>query len=74
MAVLNNNYLMTRVARDPGVSAPYAKGRRRIEQVRYCWEELARDTGVHSEEIGSRVATSGRTTGRATIRMWCPSR
>ena len=42
-----------------GVSAPYAKGRRRIEQVRYSWEELARETGVHSEEIGSRVADYG---------------
>ena len=58
-AVLNNNYLMARVLEIRGVSAPYAKGRRRIEQVRYSWEELARDTGVHSEDIGSRVADFG---------------
>jgi glycine dehydrogenase subunit 2 len=58
-AVLNNNYLMARVLEIRGVSAPYATGRRRIEQVRYSWEELARDTGVHSEDIGSRVADFG---------------
>ena len=58
-AVLNNNYLMSRVLAIRGVSAPYATGRRRIEQVRYSWEELARDTGVHSEDIGSRVADFG---------------
>jgi glycine dehydrogenase subunit 2 len=43
----------------PGVSAPYAKGKRRIEQVRYSWEELAERTGIHSEEIGLRVADFG---------------
>jgi glycine dehydrogenase subunit 2 len=42
-----------------GVSAPYAKGRRRIEQVRYSWEGLCKETGVHSEEIGLRAADFG---------------
>jgi glycine dehydrogenase subunit 2 len=59
IAVLNNNYLLKKVLEIPGVSAPYAKGKRRIEQVRYSWEELARDTGVHSEEIGIRAADFG---------------
>ena len=58
-AVLNNNYLMQQVLRIRGVSAPYATGRRRIEQVRYSWEELARDTGVHSEDLGIRAADFG---------------
>ena len=58
-AVLNNNYLMRRVLEIRGLAAPYATGRRRIEQVRYSWEELARDTGVHSEEIGYRAADFG---------------
>jgi glycine dehydrogenase subunit 2 len=59
VAVLNNNYLLKKLLETRGVSAPYAKGKRRIEQVRYSWEKLARDTGVHSEEIGLRVADFG---------------
>ena len=59
IAVLNNNYLMSKVLEIQGVSAPYAPGKRRIEQVRYSWEELYEQTGVHSEEIGIRVADFG---------------
>ena len=59
ISVLNNNYLMNRVLEIEGVSAPYATGKRRIEQVRYSWEELADKTGVHSEELGIRVADFG---------------
>jgi len=59
IAVLNNNYLLNKLLKIRGVSAPYAKGKRRIEQVRYSWEKLTRDTGVHSEEIGLRAADFG---------------
>jgi glycine dehydrogenase subunit 2 len=59
VAVLNNNYLLKKMLEIPGVSAPYARGKRRIEQVRYSWEKLTRDTGVHSEEIGLRAADFG---------------
>ena len=59
IAVLNNNYLMKKVLEIRGASAPYAAGKRRIEQVRYSWEQLTRETGVHSEEIESRVADFG---------------
>jgi len=59
VAVLNNNYLMKKVLEIRGASAPYAKGKRRIEQVRYSWEQLSEDTGVHSEEIGYRAADFG---------------
>ena len=58
-AVLNNNYLLAQVLRIDGVSAPYAAGRRRIEQVRYSWEALARETGVHSDDLGVRAADFG---------------
>jgi glycine dehydrogenase subunit 2 len=59
IAVLNNNYLLHRMLQIPGVSAPYAQGKRRIEQVRYSWQELSEETGVHSEEIGLRAADFG---------------
>ena len=58
-AVLNNNYLLNKMLQIQGVSAPYAQGKRRIEQVRYSWQELAEETGVHSEEIGVRAADFG---------------
>lgn len=59
IAVLNNNYLMKKVLDIPGASAPYAAGRRRIEQVRYSWQDLFDDTGVTSEEIGVRASDFG---------------
>ncbi len=59
IATLNNNYLLHKVLEIPGVEAPYAEGKRRIEQVRYSWQELAEETGVHSEEIGLRAADFG---------------
>jgi glycine dehydrogenase subunit 2 len=58
-AVLNNNYLLKKVLEIPGASAPYAKGKRRIEQVRYSWEDLSEETGVRSEELGLRAADFG---------------
>jgi glycine dehydrogenase subunit 2 len=57
--VLNNNYLLNKMLEIPGVSAPYAQGKRRIEQVRYSWEGLTQETGVHSEELGIRAADFG---------------
>jgi len=58
-AVLNNNYLLSHMLRIRGLSAPYASGKRRIEQVRYSWQQLAEETGVHSEELGLRAADFG---------------
>ncbi|MHA6512412.1 aminomethyl-transferring glycine dehydrogenase subunit GcvPB [Tessaracoccus sp. Z1128] len=59
IAVLNNNYLLKRVLEIPGASAPYAAGRRRIEQVRYSWQELYEDTGISTEQIGIRMSDYG---------------
>ena len=59
IAVLNNNYLLKKVLEIPGTSAPYARGKRRIEQVRYSWQRLTEETGVHSEELGLRAADFG---------------
>ncbi len=59
IAVLNNNYLLKKVLEIPGASAPYAKGRHRIEQVRYSWEDLYNDTGVTTEDITYRMVDFG---------------
>lgn len=59
IAVLNNNYVMTRVLEIDGVTAPYAEGQRRVEQVRYSWEQLTKETGVTSGELGARMADYG---------------
>jgi glycine dehydrogenase subunit 2 len=59
VAVLNNNYLLKKMLEIRGLAAPYAKGKRRIEQVRYSWEELCRETGVHTEDLGLRAADFG---------------
>jgi glycine dehydrogenase subunit 2 len=59
VAVLNNNYLLKKMLEIRGVSAPYARGRHRIEQVRYSWKQLSDETGVRSEQIGLRAADFG---------------
>jgi glycine dehydrogenase subunit 2 len=59
IAVLNNNYLLQKVLAIPGASAPYAKAKRRIDQVRYSWEALCEETGVTSDDIGLRAADFG---------------
>ncbi len=59
ISCLNNNYLLNQVLKIKGVSMPYAKGKRRIEQVRYSWEKLHKDTGVSSEQMEIRVVDFG---------------
>ena len=58
-AVLNNNYLFRKVLKIKGASAPYAEGRNRIEQVRYSWEQLTKDTGVTTEDVTNRMVDFG---------------
>ncbi|RME82893.1 MAG: glycine dehydrogenase subunit 2, partial [Caldilineae bacterium] len=59
VAVLNNNYLLEKIRAIRGADAPFAPGRRRIEQVRYSWQALAEETGVHTEDLGRRAADFG---------------
>jgi glycine dehydrogenase subunit 2 len=59
IAVLNNNYLLSKVLNLRGVSAPYAKDQHRIEQVRYSWEDLTNETGVTTEDITNRMIDFG---------------
>ena len=59
ISVLNNNYLLKKMLEIPGVSAPYAEGVPRKEQVRYSWQALTEETGISSEDIGLRAADFG---------------
>ncbi len=59
VAVLNNNYILAKVRKIRGASAPFAPGRHRIEQVRYSWEKLRADTGVTTEDVTLRMADFG---------------
>jgi glycine dehydrogenase subunit 2 len=59
VAVLNNNYLLKKITEIPGATAPFAVGKRRIEQVRYSWEELTKETGVDTHQFSLRMADFG---------------
>ncbi len=59
IAVLNNNYLLKKILDIQGATAPYAKGRHRIEQVRYSWEELTQETGITTEDVTNRMIDFG---------------
>ncbi len=59
ISVLNNNYLLNKLLKVKGMSAPYAEGKHRIEQVRYSWEQLNKDTGVGTDDVIRRAADFG---------------
>lgn len=58
-AILNNNYMLQKMLRIPGCSAPYAEGRRRVDQVRYSWQTLKEETGVGTDDICRRCVDYG---------------
>jgi glycine dehydrogenase subunit 2 len=59
VAVLNNNYLLHNILKIRGASAPYAEGERRIEQVRYSWQELYEQTGLRTGDVTNRMCDHG---------------
>ena len=59
VAVLNNNYILEKVKKIRGASAPFAPGRHRIEQARYSWEKMTKETGVTTEDVALRMADFG---------------
>jgi glycine dehydrogenase subunit 2 len=58
-AVLNSNYLAARLRQLPGVAFPLDPKVRRLEQVRYSWEPLKRDTGVGTHDVKYRTGDYG---------------
>jgi len=59
IAVLNNNYLLKKITAIKGAIAPFKGGKHRIEQVRYSWEELHKETGVTTHDVAYRLADFG---------------
>jgi glycine dehydrogenase subunit 2 len=59
IAVLNNNYLLKHVTEIKGATSPYTGGKRRIEQVRYSWEDLYKETGIDTHDVTLRMADFG---------------
>ncbi len=58
-AVLNNSYLKTKFDQVRGLALPYAPEVRRLDQARYSWEGLKRDTGVGTADVDRRVCDFG---------------
>lgn len=54
-AVLNNQYMIKKMEQIKGITMYYGKGLRRIEQCRYSWEQLHKDTGFGTEDILRRM-------------------
>ncbi len=51
--------MLKKINQIKGASAPFQEGEWRIEQARYSWEELTKDTGVTTEDITCRMADFG---------------
>lgn len=58
VAVLNNNYMLTKIRQFSGVVSSYGDGWR-IEQVRYSAQQLFEETGITTEDIAIRMADYG---------------
>ena len=59
VAVMNNNYILENIKNIKGAASPYSAGKHRIEQVRYSWEQLTKETGVDTEDVTRRMADFG---------------
>jgi len=60
-AVLNNNYLASRLAGVPGIDVSFGDSNpaHRLEQIRYTLAQLAQDTGVGTLDVARRSADFG---------------
>ncbi|HOB11632.1 MAG TPA: aminomethyl-transferring glycine dehydrogenase subunit GcvPB [Syntrophomonadaceae bacterium] len=59
IAVLNNNYLTKKISQIKGVTIAYPEGGQRLEQTRFSWETLTKDTGVTTEDVRRRIVDYG---------------
>jgi len=59
ISILNNNYMLKGMRDIPGCTVPYSEGDHKLEQVRYSWEDLFKETGVGTEAINRRSVDYG---------------
>lgn len=59
LSILNNAYLLKKLLEIPGLSCPLGEGRQRIEQARFSWEELKKETGIGTDQINRRIIDYG---------------
>src|SRR5207247_6482919 len=61
VAVLNNNYLASRLAGVRGVEVSFAdtNDEHRLEQIRYSLEQLQEETGIGTLDVARRTADFG---------------
>ncbi|HOM31439.1 MAG TPA: aminomethyl-transferring glycine dehydrogenase subunit GcvPB [Acetomicrobium flavidum] len=60
ISTINHNYLQKKLQElIPEIDVPYAPGRRRLEEARYCWQKLFEATGVSTTDIMRRVGDFG---------------
>ena len=71
-AVLNNNYLASRVAAVPGIEVSFAEtnSARRLEQIRYSLARLQEDTGVSTLDVARRTSDFGVTSYFPSHEPW----
>ncbi len=59
IAVLNNNYLLRKITAIKGATSPFSGGKRRIEQVRYSFDNMFKETGIGTHDVTYRMADFG---------------
>ncbi len=59
LAVLNNNYMIKKLSEVRGLTLPYAKHRYRLQETRFSWEQLSKDTGITTDDISNRMMDYG---------------
>jgi glycine dehydrogenase subunit 2 len=59
IAVINNNYIIRKVSDVRGLSLPYAKGHHRMQETRFSWDQLKKDTGLGTADLNRRIVDFG---------------
>lgn len=59
VAILNNNYCMKKILAIKGASICFPDHKPRIEQARYSWEQMKKDTGFGTADVSRRIPDYG---------------
>jgi glycine dehydrogenase subunit 2 len=59
ISILNNNYLQKKFQAIRGVSIPYENGKNRLEQIRYSFETMKKETGIGTDDLRRRCIDFG---------------